>query len=125
MPVAEREREHTFCSFEVRLFVALLLQLTRTQHKPESVVKNKTHKILWSFNEQEKRICHLEDFIAPANYVVKIKESEKMDEYLNLAGEIKKNTIKHEGDGDNNLYWIRFEQTLKARKKPKNWKSKN
>ena len=42
------------------------------------------------------------DFAVPADYRLKLKESEKKDKYLDLARELKKNkqtkTIEHEGD---------------------------
>ena len=76
-------------------------------HKPESVLENKTHKILWDFEIQtdhlitarrpdlvlinkEKRTCHIVDFAVPADHRVKLKEIEKKDKYLDLAIELKK-----------------------------------
>ena len=62
--------------------------------KPESVLKNETHKIIWDFNIQidyliptqkkkivkinkkkKKRSCQVEDFAILANYRVWIKEN--------------------------------------------------
>ena len=43
------------------------------------------------------------DFAVPADNRVKIKESWKMDKYLDLLGEGKK--LKREGDGDWNCSW--------------------
>ena len=43
------------------------------------------------------------DFALLANYRVKIKESEKRDEYRDLARELK--TMEHEGDGDISGNW--------------------
>ena len=83
-------------------------------HKPEFVLENETHKILWDFeirmdnlisarrpvlhfrqktsptvNKQEKRIyCQL-DFVILADHKVKIKESKKIDKYLDFARELK------------------------------------
>ena len=34
--------------------------------------------------------CHLVDFTVPANHRVKMKESKKIDKYLDLARELKK-----------------------------------
>ena len=48
------------------------------------------------------RTCRIVDFTVPADPRVKLKESEKKDEYLDLAREQKK-TVEHEGDGDSNL----------------------
>ena len=62
-------------------------------HKSESVLENKTYKILIDFDiemdhlmsskrseimmiNKVKRICRLADFAVPANHRVKIKESE-------------------------------------------------
>ena len=76
--------------------------------KPESVMGNETHKILCDFEMQtdhriparkpdliliikkKKRTCHLVNFALRENHRVKIKESEKIDKYLDLAGERKK-----------------------------------
>ena len=69
-------------------------------HKPESVVEKETHKILCDFEIQthhqianrnpvlqiiKKRICSIVDIAVPADYRVKIKESEKRETYLDLA----------------------------------------
>ena len=76
-------------------------------HKPESVLENKTHKILWDFEIQtdhqiparrpdlvvinkKERTCHLIDFAIPADHRVKLKKIEKKDKYLDLARELKK-----------------------------------
>ena len=76
-------------------------------HKPESVLENETHKILWDYEIQtdhliparrpdlvlinkKKRTCQLVDFAVPADHRVKLKESEKIDKYLDLARELKK-----------------------------------
>ena len=76
-------------------------------HKPESVLENDTHKILWDFEIQtdhliparrpdlvlinkKKRMCHIVDFAVPADHRVKLKEIEKKDKYLDLTRELKK-----------------------------------
>ena len=76
-------------------------------HKPESVLENETHKILWDFEIQtdhlitarrpdlvlinkKKRTCQIVDFAVPADHRVKLKEIEKKDKYLDLARELKK-----------------------------------
>ena len=75
-------------------------------HNPASVLENDTHKLLWNFDIQTdhliparrpdliiinktKRTCEIVDFAVPADYRIKLKESEKMDKYLNLARELK------------------------------------
>ena len=45
------------------------------------------------------------DFVVPVDYKIKLKESEKRDEYLDLARELKK-TREHEGDNDTNCNWF-------------------
>ena len=45
------------------------------------------------------------EFAAPADDRVKLKESEKKNIYLDLAGEIKKKTMEHESDGDTHCNW--------------------
>ena len=65
-------------------------------HKTESVLENKTHKILWDFEIQtdhqippkrpvlvlikkKKRTYHLADVTIPVDQRVKIKENKKID----------------------------------------------
>ena len=48
----------------------------------------------------KKQTCPLADF---ADFWAKIKESKTINEYLNLARELKK-TVKHEGDDDTNWH---------------------
>ena len=76
-------------------------------YNPTSVLENDTHKLLWDFDIQmnylisarqpdliiinkKKRTCKIVDFAVPADHRVKLKESEKKDKYLDLAGELKK-----------------------------------
>ncbi len=44
------------------------------------------------------------DFTVPADHIIKMKESEKKDNYLDLARELKK-TMEHEGDDYTNRDW--------------------
>ena len=41
-------------------------------------------------NNKKKRICKIVDFAVPADHWINLKESEKKDKYLDLAGELKK-----------------------------------
>ena len=75
-------------------------------HKPESVLENETHKILRDFEIKtdhliparrpelvligKKKTCLLVDFAVPADHRVKIKESEKINKYIDLARELRK-----------------------------------
>ena len=73
-------------------------------HKPKSVLKNETHKLLWDFEIQtdhlisarrtdilivnkKKRTCRIVEFAVSSDYRVKLKESKKRDKYLDLAKE--------------------------------------
>ena len=74
-------------------------------HKSESVLENATHKILFGFKKQTDRLipskrpdlelinkkknCLIMDFTVPENHRVKMKESEKIDKYLDIARELK------------------------------------
>ena len=75
--------------------------------KSEPVLVNDTQRILWNFEVQtdhliparrpnlvlidnKKRNCHLVDFAVQADHRVKMKESEKIDKYLDLARELRK-----------------------------------
>ena len=69
-------------------------------HKPQSVLKNEIHSILWNFEIQtypliqvrrpylvlikKKRIYRV-DFAILTDHRVKIKESEELEKYLDLA----------------------------------------
>ena len=84
-------------------------------HKPEFIIENEAHKIQWfwdrngslhpgqktrsSFNKKKKR--HLGDFAFLVDHRGEIKESKKIDKYLDLAREQKKAEV-HEGDCDTN-----------------------
>ena len=80
-----------------------------------------THKLLWDFNihtdhqisarrsdliiiNKKKRICKICDFAVPADHRINMKESEKKDQYLDLARELKK-AVKHESDDCANCDW--------------------
>ena len=52
-------------------------------------ISNKVIKVGSNVDEQEKRTCHLVDFVVPVFHRVKMKESEKIDKYLDLARELK------------------------------------
>ena len=73
--------------------------------KPESVLENEMHKIFFVIQmnppilarppdlvlfNKKKRTCYLMDFAFPVDYRVKIKESKTIDNYQDLAGELKK-----------------------------------
>ena len=51
-----------------------------------------------------KKKLRMVDFVVPENHRVKIKESEKMDKYLDLARGLKK-LWNIESDGDNHYNW--------------------
>ena len=78
-------------------------------HNPAPVLENDTHKLQWDFNIQtdhlisagrpdlkiinkkkKKKICKIVDFVVPADHIIKLKECEKRDKYLDLARELKK-----------------------------------
>ena len=76
-------------------------------HKLVFVLENETHKTLWKFEIQidclilvrrpdlvivneKKRTCFIVDFATLATLKVKIKVSEKIDKYVDLAKELKK-----------------------------------
>ena len=81
-------------------------------HKPESILENETHEILWDFDIQtghlipvrrldlvlfnkEKKLSSC-GFCYFANHKVKLKESKNIDEYFHLARELKKLWDKRE-----------------------------
>ena len=76
-------------------------------HNPGPVLENDFHKLLWDINIQtdhliparrpdliiinkKKRFCKIIDFDLPADHRINLKESEKKDEYHDLARELKK-----------------------------------
>ena len=46
---------------------------------------------------------HLKDLVVPTDHIVKMKESEKIVKYIDLARELK--TLEHESDGIYNRGW--------------------
>ena len=52
-----------------------------------------------------KRTCKMVDFTVPADHRVELKESEKKDNYLDLARELKKKTVENESDDDIDCNW--------------------
>ena len=90
-------------------------------HNPAPILENDTHKLLWDFNIQtdqlilarksdlkiinkKKRICKIIDFAVPVDHRINLKESEKKDEYLDLARELKK-AVEHESNDCDNCDW--------------------
>ena len=78
-------------------------------HNPAPVLENDTHKLPWDFDvetdhlisarrldliiinkKKKKRICKIVDFAVSADHIMKLKECEKKDKYLDLARELKK-----------------------------------
>ena len=76
-------------------------------NKPESILKNEMHKILWDFEIQtdhliparipdlviinkKKGTCHIVNFAYPADYRVKMKESKKRAKCLDLGRELRR-----------------------------------
>ena len=75
-------------------------------HGAESILENKTNKLLWDLVIQmdqisarrsdliiinkKRRTCRIVDFVVPADYRVKWKERERRDKYLDLSRELKK-----------------------------------
>ena len=76
-------------------------------HNPAPILENDMHKLLWDFNIQtdhliparrpdliiinkKKKICKIVDFAVPADPRIILKESEKIDKYLDLARELKR-----------------------------------
>ena len=62
------------------------------------------------------------------DYRVKIKESEKIDKYLEFARELKKNGVNHEDDDDTNCNWYTWDDPKRLWRKTegignqrKNW----
>ena len=70
------------------------------------------HKLLWDFDKQtyhqisarrqdliiineKKWTCKIMDFDVQTEHRIKLKESEKKNEYLDLARELKKKTMEH------------------------------
>ena len=56
-------------------------------------------------NKKKKTVCKIVGFAVPADHIIKLKECEKKDKYLDLARELKKKTMKHEGDNYTNCDW--------------------
>ena len=108
-------------------------------HNPAAVLENETHKLLWNFDIQmnhlisarrpnlvlinkKKRAGRIVDFAVPADYRVKLKESEKKDKYLDLVKQLKKKnkkkttTAEHERDVYTNCNWCSWYSHQKINK---------
>ena len=97
-------------------------------HNPISVMENDTHKRLWDFdiqtdrpfsarrpdliiiNKKKKRICKIVDFAVLAKstilqvlFLIKLKESEKKDKYLDLARKLMK--LEYKSDNYIDCNW--------------------
>ena len=77
-------------------------------HNPAPILENDTHKLLWDFDIQmdhlisarrsdliiikkkKRKFAKIVDFAVLADHRIKLKEWEKRDKYLDLAGEFKK-----------------------------------
>ena len=55
-------------------------------------------------SRQKNENCWIEEFIVLADHRLKLKESEKIDKYLDFAKELKK-TVKHKSDSDTSSNW--------------------
>ena len=83
-------------------------------HNQESVLKNETYNVPWDFeiqtdhlisarhvivnNTREKENLPNSGICCPA----KERKKKKRDKYLDLARELKKKTVEHEGDSNTN-----------------------
>ena len=89
--------------------------------KPAPVLENDTHKLLCDFYIQtdsqilarrpdliiinnKKENLQIVDFAIPADHLLKLKECEKRDKYLDLTRELKR-TIENVGDNHTNCDW--------------------
>ena len=62
-------------------------------HNSKSVQENEKQKKKKPYQvivNKKWKTCQIEDFAVPVDHRLKIKESEKRDKYLDLAGELKK-----------------------------------
>ena len=62
-------------------------------------------QMIRSSDSQYKRTVWIVSFAILVDHRVKIKESKKRDKYLDLARELKKKTMEHEGNGDTDCNW--------------------
>ena len=53
----------------------------------------------------EKGPCLFVNFAILAEHRVKMKESEKIDKYLDLSWELKNKVVRHKSDGSTNCDW--------------------
>ena len=86
-------------------------------HKPEFVLENVTHKILWDFEKQitnsrpQKQIQFL-----LSNGFCHSNGSQSENKYQDLARELKK-VVKHESNGHTNCIWCTWNDS----QKPGDW----
>ena len=102
--------------------------------KPESIQENDSHEILWDFEietdyqilarrldlvwiKKKKRTCRLVDFDVPADHRVKMKKNETIENYLDLARELKKKNREYKSDSDTNCSWTTWNNSQRLGKK--------
>ena len=85
----------------------------KKQTKPESVLENEMHWILWYLEikkrpdlvivTKNKRSCRIMDFVVPADHRIKLKErgKERYGPYRRTE-----KTVEHENDSDTNCNWL-------------------
>ena len=95
-------------------------------HKPEFVIENERLKILWHFQIQaDPLICRRKHDIVfitknkefTVSWILtflhtrkmKIKDNAMRDKYLDPARQLGKETVKYEGEGDNNCFLVHAE----------------
>ena len=93
--VWEKETHKTLRDFEIQTDHLI------SARRPDLVILNKKKK---KKKRKKRRTCQIVDFAVSANHRVNLKESEKIDKYLDLARELKK-TIEYVSDGDTNCNW--------------------
>ena len=54
---------------------------------------------------KEKKTCYLVEFAIPVDDIVKMKESEKINIYLDLTNKLKKEFVADEGESNVNNSW--------------------
>ena len=70
---------------------------------PQTPVKKHQMEPMWK--KSQVIIMIIVDFAVLADHRIKLKEWEKNDKYLDLAWELKKKTMEHEGDNYTDCDW--------------------
>ena len=95
-PILENKMHKLLWDFQVQtdhLILARRPDIVIAKKKKKKKKRKEKKKKRKKKKKKKNRTCWKVDFVVPADHRVKLKESEKRDNYLDLARELKKNQL--------------------------------